>query len=648
MKDIHPNDIGLATFNDVGDVAKLRTVAKTVVGAINELYQSGGASSGIVGNQVYVDGNNNIVVGENNVVVGDNNLVLGSNNVIVGNNVTLMFDESFKYTNPNENFYVDDYEPDDKRLYYHIEDNESLPFEVGDKAVIRIHQEWLDEAEGEYMAVSSGLIVTEITDINEEYGYVVFDNLEYLVTKPNDTHTYLESVYADVFIPVNDLYAFDGKNEGISYGKSALGVGSASFNAGQANGLYTFAANTGSAEGESSTALGNGMTSAKYAFAANAGKSQAVGGTALNYGMNCALYSIAGGYGTRTYGRTFKVSSLDVSNNTITLESGQKPYGLVGLKFCIRTYTNSSPVLFRGGTISEVSGNTITYKSGTFSKSTSESTKERLPAEALLCVFDTAANYSNGNLALGYHSVAANRFTFADGNYVLAGAEGAAIFGKYGNITEPYAFALGNGTSLSAPGLAFKVLNDGSVHADSAYTTPCADYAELFEWADGNPDSEDRVGYFVKLDGDKIVKCGDFDKPLGIVSATPAIMGDSGELHWKSKFICDDFGRIQYHDVVVPAEYDEDGNLISDEHMERQPVINPEWNSNEEYIPRKDRAEWSPVGVLGKLIVYDNGTLKSGDICRPGPGGIAVKSIENGYPVLKRISDDKVLVWFKG
>lgn len=186
------------------------------------------------------------------------------------------------------------------------------------------------------------------------------------------------------------------------------------------------------------------------------------------------------------------------------------------------------------------------------------------------------------------------------------------------------------------------------MHADSAYTTPCADYAELFEWADGNPEAEDRVGYFVKLDGDKIVKCGDFDKPLGIVSATPAIMGDSGELHWKSKFICDDFGRIQYHDVVVPAEYDEDGNLISDEHMERQPVINPEWNSNEEYIPRKDRAEWSPVGVLGKLIVYDNGTLKSGDVCRPGPGGIAVKSIENGYPVLKRISDDKVLVWFKG
>ena len=31
MAETHPNDIGLATFQDVGDVAKLKTAAKTVV-----------------------------------------------------------------------------------------------------------------------------------------------------------------------------------------------------------------------------------------------------------------------------------------------------------------------------------------------------------------------------------------------------------------------------------------------------------------------------------------------------------------------------------------------------------------------------------------------------------------------------------------
>ena len=73
-----------------------------------------------------------------------------------------------------------------------------------------------------------------------------------------------------------------------------------------------------------------------------------------------------------------------------------------------------------------------------------------------------------------------------------------------------------------------------------------------------------------------------------------------------------------------------------------------DWNPDWEYIPRKNRPEWSAVGVLGKLIVYDDGTLQSGDVCRCGANGKAVKSIENGYTVLKRVSDDKVLIWFKG
>lgn len=52
--------------------------------------------------------------------------------------------------------------------------------------------------------------------------------------------------------------------------------------------------------------------------------------------------------------------------------------------------------------------------------------------------------------------------------------------------------------------------------------------------------------------------------------------------------------------------------------------------------------------MLGKLIVYDDGTLQSGDICRCGANGKAAKSINDGYTVLKRVSDDKVLIWFKG
>ena len=80
------------------------------------------------------------------------------------------------------------------------------------------------------------------------------------------------------------------------------------------------------------------------------------------------------------------------------------------------------------------------------------------------------------------------------------------------------------------------MLSDGSVHADKEYTSPFADYAEYFEWADGNPNNKDRAVYFVKLKNGKIVLCEDFDTSLGIVSATSAIIGDSGEMHRQGNF----------------------------------------------------------------------------------------------------------------
>ena len=55
----------------------------------------------------------------------------------------------------------------------------------------------------------------------------------------------------------------------------------------------------------------------------------------------------------------------------------------------------------------------------------------------------------------------------------------------------------------------------------------------------------------------------------------------------------DDFGRIQYHDVTVPAEIDENGNIVTEEHIETQPILNPEWNPDRNIFRRKDRAEWS-------------------------------------------------------
>ncbi|WP_084822246.1 hypothetical protein [Bacillus sp. SA1-12] len=41
---------------------------------------------------------------------------------------------------------------------------------------------------------------------------------------------------------------------------------------------------------------------------------------------------------------------------------------------------------------------------------------------------------------------------------------------------------------------------------------------------------------------------------LGISSATPSVHGNSGEMRWKDKFVTDEWGRIQQHEVTIPAQ----------------------------------------------------------------------------------------------
>ena len=37
---------------------------------------------------------------------------------------------------------------------------------------------------------------------------------------------------------------------------------------------------------------------------------------------------------------------------------------------------------------------------------------------------------------------------------------------------------------------------------------------------------------------------------------------------------------------------------------------NPDYDPNQEYIPRMYRKEWSPIGLVGKVFVRQDGTLK--------------------------------------
>lgn len=293
-----------------------------------------------------------------------------------------------------------------------------------------------------------------------------------------------------------------------------------------------------------------------------------------------------------------------------------------------------------------------------------KATNQAAHAEGYLCeasgLYAHSENLSNtaagpNSHAGGKSCVASGFASFAHGTSVQARYNQTTI-GRYNTISNATdtdynataeAFTIGNGTGTTDRGNAFKVHFDGRVFADGPYSTPAADYAEFFEWADGNTDADDRTGLFVKLDGGKIVIAEEFDTPFGVISATPAVVGDSAELHWQGKYKTDDFGRVLYDTVIVPAEVDGDGNTVEPETVELRPAINPDFDAAQEYTPRAARPEWAAVGVLGKLVVYDDGTLRPGDLCRVGSGGKAARAIQSGCPVLKRVAEDKVLIWFR-
>ncbi|MFC6602912.1 peptidase G2 autoproteolytic cleavage domain-containing protein [Ectobacillus funiculus] len=78
---------------------------------------------------------------------------------------------------------------------------------------------------------------------------------------------------------------------------------------------------------------------------------------------------------------------------------------------------------------------------------------------------------------------------------------------------------------------------------------------------------------------------------------------------------------------LFPALKDEEGNIISPEHTESHPLFKSGMESEKKkYIPRMKRPEWVAVGMLGKLLIRDDGTCKVNSYCQPNDDGIATAS----------------------
>jgi hypothetical protein len=638
MAEIQPNDIGLATFADVGDVANLQTNAKEIVAAINEVLANGNGSSG---EQIYMEGEDNAVIGGGNVILGNHNRIFGKGNVVIGDNHLVIGSNKTitEYLGDVSFEWVDTYS---KRIYFYIysEGDVNFNIQVGDRVVVSIYQSWCDTEWSDWISFESEKFLTTVTEVNMSSGYIALADMPVSSNPPDSIHTILDYIYTSNFYILRNEYKKNG-NGSVTMGSSSSGTNSFTANYGNASGSTSVAVNGGNATGLNSFSCNSSSATGQNSFAANSSTVYQTYSSAFNY-SNCYGYcSTSFNYG-RTAGRAIKCVAMSVTAKTLTAASGENVSGLAGNKVLIRYKNNGNTIIHTIADVSSVSGQTIYLSSDT--NLGWGGYGEALISDGYIFRIESSNGY---NLASGY-GMAGGSYAQAHGLYTIAAHIGSTIYGKYGTTTDEYSWNLANGTSLAAQGLAVKILQNGNICADGSLSSPCADYAELFEWQDGNSGKEDRAGYFVKLIGDKIAKTDEFDTPLGVISAMPAIIGDSGEMHWQGKFVTDDFGRVQYHDVLIPAVTDEDGNIIEEERYELQPILNPDWDSTQEYVPRLKRPEWATVGVLGKLVVYDDGTLQPGDLCRTGAGGKAVKAISSGYPVLKRVSEDKVLIWFKG
>ncbi|GGB54061.1 peptidase G2 autoproteolytic cleavage domain-containing protein [Fictibacillus barbaricus] len=256
-----------------------------------------------------------------------------------------------------------------------------------------------------------------------------------------------------------------------------------------------------------------------------------------------------------------------------------------------------------------------------------------------------ALNIASGftSHAEGVNTVASGFFSHTEGQATNANSlEGVHVMGKFGAANElPYSWYLANGIDASTPGLAAKILSNGNIKIDGTVTSPAADYAEMFETTDGKAIE---FGYFVTLEENKVrIANGQDDYILGITSAKPAFLADSGELRWKHKYLTTEWGEMKYETITVPSTSDAGGYLIVPERLEYRPVLNPKWDSSKEYIPRSKRPEWVAVGLIGKLLVRDDGTCKAGSYCKPNHEGIATAS-DQGYRILERIHQNQILV----
>ena len=242
--------------------------------------------------------------------------------------------------------------------------------------------------------------------------------------------------------------------------------------------------------------------------------------------------------------------------------------------------------------------------------------------------------------AEGYSTAARAPFSHSEGYYTDTKAyNGAHIMGLYGDADTAYSWFLGGGTS-SERALAAKILYTGDAYIRNAWYAGGTDYAEMFKSVGGvviDP------GYFVTLEGELIRIANENDKfILGVTSVSSGFVANNNELGARESYLTSSWGKLQYEEVIVPEKVDKDGNVLVQEHTIKQPILGASQST-----ASSQSCGMTAVAILGQVLVRDDGTCLPNGYCLPNSEGIATNS-SDGYRVMKRVSDNQVLIFFRG
>ena len=306
------------------------------------------------------------------------------------------------------------------------------------------------------------------------------------------------------------------------------------------------------------------------------------------------------------------------------------------------------------------------------------------------CVTTTGTNVGTC-LAVGYGNEVYSEAVALGSN--LKAWEGQTVVGEYNRFTGDGSdkFIVGGGSSDSSRTNVFRVSTDtNKCYGVNSFVSSGADYAEYMEWEDGNPSNEDRRGRMVAYaltDVECTVEdieilhpdthepitvkavvyekmppiryANSLDECIGIITGSASFIGNSASEDWNNRFLKDIYGEQVKQAVLIPEktetyevkEIDEktgeevtvEKTEVIPEHWAKQFVLNPHYDSEKEYVSREFRQEWDPVGMVGMVVVEDDGTCVVGGYCKPSTNGIGTAA-ETGYRVLQRMDNTHVRV----